>query len=175
MKVDSEGNVYCTGPGGIHVIGPDGGLLGRIRIRPLHHMAWATRLALAPISPHIRQSFATRVNVPESRLGSADGLDLRENRGRLRRGTAAWPGRGGMLFSAVGDGKILRYDPKTGGTGILRRYTNRTNGLAFAPDGALYGCQESSRARGPFRRRRLDAGNRIPARGALSQPGRTIS
>src|SRR3989449_5966330 len=23
MKVDREGNVYCTGPGGIHVIGPD--------------------------------------------------------------------------------------------------------------------------------------------------------
>src|SRR6266851_2971294 len=59
-------------------------------------------------------------------------------------GGLAWDG-GGMLFSAVGDGKILRYDPKTGGTGILRRYTNRTNGLAFAPDGALYGCQESSR------------------------------
>jgi len=41
MKVDREGNVYCTGPGGIHVIGPDGKLLGRIRI-PDHctNMAW---------------------------------------------------------------------------------------------------------------------------------------
>ncbi len=32
MKCDSEGNVYCTGPGGIHVIAPDGRLLGRLRI-----------------------------------------------------------------------------------------------------------------------------------------------
>jgi len=41
MKVDVEGNVYCTGPGGIHVIDPKGKLLGRIRI-PDHctNMAW---------------------------------------------------------------------------------------------------------------------------------------
>jgi len=32
MKCDVEGNVYCTGPGGIHVITPDGKLLGRLRI-----------------------------------------------------------------------------------------------------------------------------------------------
>jgi gluconolactonase len=32
MKVDREGHVYCTGPGGIHVIGTDGSLLGRLRV-----------------------------------------------------------------------------------------------------------------------------------------------
>lgn len=32
MKCDVEGNVYCTGPGGIHVIAPDGKLLGRLRM-----------------------------------------------------------------------------------------------------------------------------------------------
>lgn len=32
MKCDVEGNVYCTGPGGVHVISPAGKLLGRIRI-----------------------------------------------------------------------------------------------------------------------------------------------
>ena len=32
MKVDREGNVYCTGPAGVHVIGPDGKLLGRLLI-----------------------------------------------------------------------------------------------------------------------------------------------
>ncbi len=31
MKVDTEGNVYCTGPGGIHVIDAGGNLLGRMR------------------------------------------------------------------------------------------------------------------------------------------------
>jgi gluconolactonase len=41
MKVDRDGTLYCTGPGGIHIIGPNGGLLGRIRI-PGHatNMAW---------------------------------------------------------------------------------------------------------------------------------------
>ena len=41
MKVDTEGNVYCTGPGGIHVISPSGALLGRLRI-PGHvtNMGW---------------------------------------------------------------------------------------------------------------------------------------
>ena len=41
MKVDVEGNVYCTGPAGIHVIDPKGNLLGRIKI-PTHttNMNW---------------------------------------------------------------------------------------------------------------------------------------
>ena len=41
MKVDREGHVYCTGPGGIWVFDPEGTLLGRIRI-PGHasNMAW---------------------------------------------------------------------------------------------------------------------------------------
>jgi sugar lactone lactonase YvrE len=32
MKVDTEGNVYCTGPAGIHVISSSGSLLGRLKI-----------------------------------------------------------------------------------------------------------------------------------------------
>ena len=32
MKLDVEGNVYCTGPAGVHVISPNGELLGRIHI-----------------------------------------------------------------------------------------------------------------------------------------------
>lgn len=32
MKIDSAGNVYCTGPGGVHVITPDGDTLGVIRM-----------------------------------------------------------------------------------------------------------------------------------------------
>ena len=59
-------------------------------------------------------------------------------------GGLAWDGSG-MLFSAVAEGRILRYDPASGKTSEFRKYTNRTNGLAFAPGGALYGCQESSR------------------------------
>ena len=36
MKCDTEGNVWCTGPGGVHVIDPSGKLLGRIFV-PGHH------------------------------------------------------------------------------------------------------------------------------------------
>jgi len=32
MKVDIHGNVYCTGPGGIHVFTPGGHMLGRIKV-----------------------------------------------------------------------------------------------------------------------------------------------
>ena len=32
MKIDSRGNVYCTGPGGVHVITPMGETLGVIRM-----------------------------------------------------------------------------------------------------------------------------------------------
>jgi gluconolactonase len=41
MKVDTAGNVYCTGPGGIHVIDAGGKLLGRLKI-PGHstNLAW---------------------------------------------------------------------------------------------------------------------------------------
>ena len=59
-------------------------------------------------------------------------------------GGLAWDGSG-MLFSALAESRILRYDPANGKTSVIRKYTNRTNGIAFASDGALYGCQESSR------------------------------
>jgi gluconolactonase len=40
MKVDVEGNVYCTGSGGIHVLDPTGQLLGVIKLHPITNMAW---------------------------------------------------------------------------------------------------------------------------------------
>lgn len=41
MKIDSAGNLYCCGPGGIHVFDPAGACLGVIRV-PEHtaNMAW---------------------------------------------------------------------------------------------------------------------------------------
>lgn len=50
-----------------------------------------------------------------------------------------------MLFSALAEGRILRFDPHSREVSVFRAYTNRTNGIAYAPDGALYGCQELSR------------------------------
>ncbi|MBN2324019.1 MAG: SMP-30/gluconolactonase/LRE family protein [Spirochaetes bacterium] len=41
MKVDTEGNVYVTGPGGIWVFDPSGGMLGRIDVPEVAaNMAW---------------------------------------------------------------------------------------------------------------------------------------
>jgi gluconolactonase len=61
-----------------------------------------------------------------------------------RSGGLAWDGSG-MLFSAVLEERILRYDPKTGKTNVWRNYTGRTNGIALARDGTVYGAQEGGR------------------------------
>ncbi len=59
-------------------------------------------------------------------------------------GGLAWDGKG-MLFSLIDEGRILRFDPHRRTVEEFRRYTNRTNGIAFGPDGILYGCQEGGR------------------------------
>lgn len=59
-------------------------------------------------------------------------------------GGLAWDGEG-LLFSAVLEGRILRYDPRTEAVEELRKHTNRTDGLAFSAEGRLYGCQRASR------------------------------
>jgi sugar lactone lactonase YvrE len=62
----------------------------------------------------------------------------------------AWDGAG-MLFSILsrgpraGEGRILRFDANGGEVSVFRAFTNRTSGIAFGSDGALYGCQELSR------------------------------
>ena len=62
----------------------------------------------------------------------------------------AWDGAG-MLFSILsqgprsGEGRILRLAPNGGDVSVFRAFTNRTSGIAFGRDGALYGCQELSR------------------------------
>lgn len=61
-----------------------------------------------------------------------------------RTGGLAWDGAG-MLFSAVGEERVLRFDPKTGKADEFRRYTGRVNGLAIAADGTVYGAQEGGR------------------------------
>jgi gluconolactonase len=65
MKVDIEGNVYCTGPGGVHIIAPDGSLIGRLRI-PGHstNMAWGGDDWRSLYITTYSSVFRTRVNVP---------------------------------------------------------------------------------------------------------------
>ena len=59
-------------------------------------------------------------------------------------GGIVWDGKT-IIFAAVLESRLLRYDPHEGSVNELRRFTNRTNGLALTPDGHLYGCQEGSR------------------------------
>jgi gluconolactonase len=59
-------------------------------------------------------------------------------------GGLAWDGKG-MLFTAVGEERLLRYRPENGTVEELRKYTNGVNGIALGPEGDIYGCQGRSR------------------------------
>jgi len=59
-------------------------------------------------------------------------------------GGVVWDGAA-VLFSAIDEGRLLRFDPETGTVSEVRRYLNRVNGLAFGPGGELYGAQEGGR------------------------------
>jgi len=61
-----------------------------------------------------------------------------------RTGGLAWDGKA-MLVSAVAEERILRYDPVSGKTDVFRRWTGRTNGIAVAKDGTVFGAQEAGR------------------------------
>jgi gluconolactonase len=59
-------------------------------------------------------------------------------------GGLAWDGSA-LLFSAVMEERLLRFDPATGNTTDFRGWSGRTNGIAFGPGGELYGGQEGGR------------------------------
>jgi gluconolactonase len=65
MKVDVEGNLYTTGPGGIHVLDPEGRLLGRLKI-PAHctNMAWGDDDWRSLYITTIGAVYRTRVKIP---------------------------------------------------------------------------------------------------------------
>lgn len=65
MKVDTEGNLYCTGPGGVHVMDPGGRLLGRLKI-PGHctNMAWGDDDWRSLYITTFHAVYRTRVKIP---------------------------------------------------------------------------------------------------------------
>lgn len=65
MKVDREGNVYCSGPGGIHIMDSGGKRLGRIRI-PGHvtNMGWGGEDWRTLYVTTRSSVYRTRVEVP---------------------------------------------------------------------------------------------------------------
>ncbi len=79
MKVDVEGNVYCTSSAGVHVISPQGQLLGRIKV-PEHvaNMAWGD-------ADFRTMYFTCREVVYRARLGITGVPHGEENRRRVLR------------------------------------------------------------------------------------------
>ena len=61
-----------------------------------------------------------------------------------RTGGLAWDGKH-MLFSAVQEERIYKYDPATGTVSDFRKYTGRTNGIAVGANGSVFGAQEGGR------------------------------
>lgn len=56
----------------------------------------------------------------------------------------AWDGSG-LLYTDIGNSRILRYDPKTKKSRVYRAGTNGCNGLMLDKQGRLYGCEQRSR------------------------------
>ena len=65
MKCDSEGNVYCTGPAGVHVIDPGGNLLGRLKIPgECTNLAWGDDDWRSLYFTTFENVYRTRVKIP---------------------------------------------------------------------------------------------------------------
>ena len=66
MKVDRHGNLFATGPGGVHVFAPDGTRLGRIVVGvPLGNVAWGPDGALFIAANHWLVRVKTLTGPPE--------------------------------------------------------------------------------------------------------------
>ncbi len=65
MKLDSAGNIYCCGPGGIHVFSPDAACLGVIRVPELPaNMAWGDADSRSLFITASTSVYRIRVHVP---------------------------------------------------------------------------------------------------------------
>lgn len=70
MRVDQKGNVYCTGPGGVWVMSPDGKHLGTIRTpEPVTNFAFGDPDGRTIYMTHRRNLYRIRINNPGLRPG----------------------------------------------------------------------------------------------------------
>lgn len=69
LKLDAAGNVYCCGPGGIHIFDPDGTALGVIRIPQVTaNFTWGEEDMKTIFICASTSLYRLRTNVPGSRL-----------------------------------------------------------------------------------------------------------
>ena len=65
MKLDSAGNLYCTGPGGVHVLDPQGRSLGVLRTpERVTNIAWGDDDLKSLYVTGITALYRVRVTVP---------------------------------------------------------------------------------------------------------------
>src|SRR3954462_9302235 len=57
----------------------------------------------------------------------------------------AWDADGSFLFTDVPAGQLFKIDRTSGTKTLLDGATGRANGIAFGPDGRLYGCASGDR------------------------------
>src|SRR3954469_15748110 len=57
----------------------------------------------------------------------------------------AWDGDGHFYFTDVPRGQLFKVDKATGEKTMVDGATGRANGIAFGPDGRLYGCASGDR------------------------------
>ena len=71
MKLDVEGNVYVTGPAGVHVISPEGELLGRILFPEDHvtNMGWGDADWRSLYLTTFRRVYRLRLGIPGVPVG----------------------------------------------------------------------------------------------------------
>jgi gluconolactonase len=65
LKTDSAGNVYCTGPGGVHVFAPDAACLGVIRVpQAVANFTWGDADRQTLFFCATNSIYAVRVSIP---------------------------------------------------------------------------------------------------------------
>jgi gluconolactonase len=65
MKTDRDGNLYCTGPGGIHLFDPDANYLGIIQMpEPTTNLAWGDEDLCSLYVTAATSIYRLRANVP---------------------------------------------------------------------------------------------------------------
>ena len=58
----------------------------------------------------------------------------------------AWDADGNFFFTDVPRNQLFRVDKKTGEKTLFDGASGRTNGIAFGPDGRIYGCSSGDQA-----------------------------